>query len=125
MKPDFGNELVLRDDPDVARKQLTVAGMAHFGGTGPADTTCRQCEFWKHVGYLRATQEPEDVACDKFLRMMALTSGPRIPHGQPSCKFFSPADDPPEILKATQGEKIKQRKKLGILSPLDARAARR
>lgn len=56
----------------------TVAGMAHWAGTGPPGTTCATCAFY--FGW-----------CRKFREMMK-TGGQRtqlkIPDNIPSCKYY-------------------------------------
>lgn len=89
----------------------TRPGMAHFAGTGPIGTTCRQCRFWagnsvEHHGMLQASTTrrwwkdggPHPQACWKYRRLrraqdMHEERSRRIAHHTPSCSHFEPADN--------------------------------
>lgn len=66
----------------------THAGMAHFGGTGPAGKTCRECVNFKDDGYLMATNELKPGRCAEYLKRMGLVTGPKFPHSVSACKHF-------------------------------------
>ena len=68
-------------------------GMAHFAGTGPHGSTCRECIFWAHGphdyraknGKYRGLIEP--ATCKKFQQMTGVM-GSKIPDDALACKYF-------------------------------------
>lgn len=83
----------------------SVAGMAHFAGTGPIGRTCRECESW---GFPRLGKPDADGLCDilpptfkrdpatgelcarRCYRFRQLTgqAGGAIGHGAQACRHF-------------------------------------
>lgn len=93
-------------DPDFeAKRRRTQPGMAHFAGTGPQGSTCRECLFWtgcgvdsgyyakngKHSGGLKPR------SCQKHRDLMRGDIGSPILHDTASCKYFSESVAPPPI----------------------------
>jgi len=68
----------------------SVAGMAHFAGSGPPSTTCSDCV---HYGYLRTGRNGKirhrKRACGKFPKLTG-KHGPDVPPDTPSCRHFEP-----------------------------------
>ena len=75
----------------------TWSGMAHFAGTGPKGTTCRECQHWAFDGYLSTTGSLKTTICEKYTRMMNGRVGQRVPHDAPSCRYYEPMPDPPSV----------------------------
>lgn len=78
----------------------TYPGQAHFGGTGPAGMTCRQCEFWmkrnkwgRPLGF-GLDSEPVAAPCNKARNLLHGKLTPGVPHNASACKFFSEATTP-------------------------------
>ena len=81
----------------VEREKNTVPGMASWGGTGPADTACYQCSFWKASRYRREAGKLLPRRCRKFPRLMGGLNGPAIPPDMASCRFFEPNSAAPRL----------------------------
>ncbi len=92
----------------------TYLGQAHFAGTGPENTTCRQCVHWGNK-----TQAGEwrgfDYA-DDGMGMMALEpakchypimnkAARRVPPQAGSCAFYSERFDPPDLVRKRRRKK--------------------
>lgn len=85
-------------------KWKTPPGMAHWSGTGPKGTTCRECEFWtggkeryasaKTGSHAKSELKPGQ--CAKFKQLTGRYEG-RIPHRTASCRHFNAADKAPAI----------------------------
>lgn len=74
---------------------LTPPGMAHWAGTGPSHTTCRECSHWMSTAKWQAEAgpagggEPLPGRCRRYRELGMLKKyGPPIPHDTPSCKMF-------------------------------------
>ena len=83
----------------------TIAGQAHFAGTGPAGMTCRQCVHWGGKSSPRRDDAGELMPrrCRQFSRMMqSLECRTGIPHGTAACRHF--------IERATAPQAIRERK---------------
>lgn len=73
--------------------RASYPGMAHFAGTGPHGSTCRECIFWEHGphdyraknGKHRGLIEP--ARCRKY-RAITLHQGDKIPDEAAACKYF-------------------------------------
>ena len=98
-----GNIPLTNPDPATeSRRRETVPGMAHWAGTGPENTTCRQCLHWNRGlkpdyyrgGFQASMLKP--APCDKYRRMMNDAPGPAIEHYIPSCRHFEPNEKPPK-----------------------------
>lgn len=89
----------------------TYIGMMDFAGTGPKDTTCRQCSHWfsrnaglshpkphRYSPYSGDVKELLPHRCDKYQETRTVLTG-CIPHDTPSCRHFEWNDSPPEITK--------------------------
>jgi len=81
------------------RLEASVPGMAHWGDTGPAGRTCRECLHWgDSIRFRRQAGELCPRRCRQFSRLMQGAQGPGVPHSQPSCRHFTPLNNPPSIL---------------------------
>jgi hypothetical protein len=81
--------------------RMSYPGQAHFGGTGPALKTCRECRHWgdgkpdyhsrtgKYHGLIRP------APCAKFRALMHEIGG-KVPDDAPSCRYFEQADVVPK-----------------------------
>ena len=66
---------------DLTRQiNATVPGMAHFAGTGPANTQCLTCKFWSKF---------RKRACGKFFDLTG-KHGPQINGNPQSCRHYEP-----------------------------------
>ena len=87
---------------------LTPAGMAHWAGSGPLDTTCRECRFWAAMGKWReegpgGSGLPLPSRCRKYKALGMLKKyGPPIPHDTPSCKHFEATAKPQPLKRPVQ-----------------------
>jgi hypothetical protein len=89
----------------VARE--TFPGQAHFAGTGPSFTTCRECAFWDNRrdyhskrGKNRGLIKP--ARCRKF-RALTGTNGAKIPDDAPACRHFEQANPiPPRFVRTSK-----------------------
>ena len=79
---------------------VTPPGMAHWAGTGPDGTSCRQCLFFASNGYYSANSKHGDTLkpspCKQYQKMMNRI-GPPIRYETASCKYFEPNPTPPSI----------------------------
>jgi len=68
------------------REQL-VRGMAHFAGTGPPGTICRDCVWWGF--YDKGRKLRRAAPCEQHRKMMELRKpGPPVPASTASCRYF-------------------------------------
>lgn len=73
--------------------RISQPGMAHFAGTGPKGSTCRECIFWNHGphdyrsknGKYRGLIEP--ASCKKF-QQITMNVGDKIRDDAQACKYF-------------------------------------
>jgi hypothetical protein len=77
----------------------TPPGMAHWAGTGPAGTTCRECVHYQFSGYKSKRGGITGGTlklgiCNKYLSMMK-SNGAKVPFETPSCKYFELNKQPP------------------------------
>lgn len=87
-----------------AGKWKTPEGMAHWSGTGPKGTTCRECEFWtggeeryaSAKSGSHAATELKPGQCAKYKQLVGKCVG-MIPHRTASCKHFNAVDIAPAI----------------------------
>jgi len=82
-------------------RSKTALGMAHWAGTGPVGTTCRECHFYKFEGYKSKRGGFSGGVlklgiCNKYLSMMR-SAGSKVPFETPSCKYFELNQQPPPI----------------------------
>lgn len=80
----------------------TPPGMAHWAGTGPKNTTCRECISYQFNGYKSKRGGISGGAlklgiCNKYLSMMKMT-GSKVPFETPSCKYFELNKQAPPII---------------------------
>ncbi|BEV47318.1 hypothetical protein CRBSH125_35010 [Afipia carboxidovorans] len=80
----------------------TPSGMAFWSGTGPGNTTCRECVFFDHQHSYYAKKgigggSLKPAKCKKF-KALAQSSGGAVPHDTRSCKYFEPAPVPPPVV---------------------------
>jgi hypothetical protein len=80
----------LTADPTDAAARATHPGMAHFAGTGPADTACRDCAFWSpdHTKGSRPIETVTKARCRRYARLMQTETGPMVPGKAASCRHF-------------------------------------
>jgi hypothetical protein len=69
----------------------SLAGMAHFAGSGPAGTVCGGCVFLADLsvgrpGRVRRRRHP---GCRKFFQMTG-KHGDALPPHTPSCRYYEP-----------------------------------
>lgn len=90
-------------NPDLEKLiAATPAGMAFWSGTGPGNTTCRECIFFDHQNSYYAKKGINGGAlkparCKKF-KALAQADGGSVPHGTRSCKYFEPNPVPPPVV---------------------------
>jgi hypothetical protein len=60
----------------------SVPGMAHFAGTGPADSYCATCIYWQVQG------KRTSPSCEKFRSLTNGKNTPLIPAGTPACRHY-------------------------------------
>ena len=75
----------LTHEPGAPRKRDAVAGMAHFAGAGPEDTTCKTCIFFQHRSGRRRTR----FGCQKYFELTG-RHGPAIDGTNASCRYYEP-----------------------------------
>jgi len=100
----IGSDNLTDSVPHKAMRRLTVAGMASWGGDGPAGTTCRECLFWtrplyRSEQYFARSHEKSGTLrpqkCQKACALLNRSDIPKVDHAQPSCKFFQLNPEPP------------------------------
>jgi hypothetical protein len=79
----------------------TPSGMAFWAGTGPANTTCRECMFFDHQKSYYAKKgigggSLNPARCKKY-SALANRHGDKIEHGTRACKYFERAEVVPPI----------------------------
>lgn len=81
--PDFAHQSEMTDACNVPRSSLasTVAGMAHFAGTGPAGAICGKCTHWQKFG------NRKQPICEKY-RLLTGDHAKSISGGQSACRHF-------------------------------------
>lgn len=80
--------------------RASYPGMAHFAGTGPRGSTCRECIFFDHGphdyrsknGKHRGLIEP--AKCKKY-QQITMQAGAKIPDDAAACKYFDANPTPP------------------------------
>lgn len=81
--------------------RASYPGMAHFAGTGPHGSTCRECIFWAHGphdyrakgGKYRGLIEP--ATCKKY-QQIVMQQGSKVPDDAAACKYFDRNEAVPE-----------------------------
>lgn len=99
-----GLNLTTPDPGFESKRRATAPGMAHWAGSGPTGTTCRECAHWTgcggEVGYYSKKGGGGGVIkprkCAQYRKMMT-EAGPGVPHETPSCKYFAVNATPPTI----------------------------
>lgn len=85
--------------------RVTFLGQAHFAGTGPEGTTCRECRFWHILDkkgnptppyYDGETGELHKAKCNRPIMNKA---NRRVPHDAPSCRLFEASANPKPAVK--------------------------
>lgn len=91
------NASLVRSKEERRQIDSTFRGMAHFGGTGPAGHTCRECQHWHPRGKVWDTESRVllPASCDRFKRLMGVAKSPRFPHSAPACSHFFPGKPRP------------------------------
>ena len=89
----FSRQLNLTDACSIPRANVskTVAGMAHFAGTGPVGATCSRCKFWQKSGGQQKSGRKPKYICEKF-RTMTGDAAKLIPGTSPACRHFEQQD---------------------------------
>jgi hypothetical protein len=88
---------------EMARMQeQTAPGMAHWSGSGPLGTTCRECVSWGWSKKFRRDSwgELSPRLCSKFIRLSGGKKGDPVHHSKWSCKYFEAAPSAPEPMKS-------------------------
>jgi hypothetical protein len=82
------NLTVVNPELDRLVKQ-TSPGMAHWAGTGPANTTCEQCRFFGYEAPVRNGHGTKNhpTSCRRFFQLMKQHGRPLRP-STPSCRHF-------------------------------------
>jgi hypothetical protein len=85
---------------------LTPPGMAHWAGTGPRGTTCRECRHWMTTGKWQMEAgpagggDPLPSRCRRYRSLgMHRRFGPPLPHDTPSCQHFDPSEKPQPLAR--------------------------
>src|SRR6516165_3623137 len=83
--------------PDPAFAQSlgkTVAGMAHFAGSGPLGETCGACahlhQVKRHGRRINCCAKFTELMCQAFPSGRARAEGGEVPRGTPACRYFLP-----------------------------------
>lgn len=83
------------------RAARTPPGMAFWAGTGPKDTTCRECILYVLNGYTSFKSGKggtlRNGTCKRYSDSMS-GAPQRIPFDTPSCKYFEANPTPPSIV---------------------------
>jgi hypothetical protein len=93
LRPDHGHLTPLYPFDVECQIDITMAGMAHFAGTGPSGRTCGVC---RHYGYDRKHYRQDDgewlERCNgcAMYKQLTGTYGPAVPPQTPSCRHFVP-----------------------------------
>ncbi|MCZ8098173.1 MAG: hypothetical protein O9972_09675 [Burkholderiales bacterium] len=90
---------------DQARQhELSVPGMAHFGGSGPEGTFCHECSWWQPSPEAKSPRVRRDSdgylkprRCRKYPRLMQGQDGPGVRPTQASCRYYAAIENPPEV----------------------------
>jgi hypothetical protein len=75
--------------------KATPPGMAHWAGTGPANTTCEQCQSFGYEAPIRnglgdtISTKSQPKSCRRFFQLMRQHGKPLLP-STPSCRHFEP-----------------------------------
>lgn len=91
-----------RPNPKLAEYvSRTPAGMAYWAGTGPKNSTCRECTFFDHAKRYYAKRgmnggSLKPARCTKYSALCSQAGG-LIPHATPACKYFEAATAAPPI----------------------------
>lgn len=99
------SHLTVTDAEFETQRRRTWPGMAHFAGTGPKQTTCRECLRWGVPGddpgyYARTGKHHGEVKprpCSKYRELMNGSIGPAVPPTAGSCKYFELNREPPKL----------------------------
>jgi hypothetical protein len=71
----------------VPDRERLVRGMAHFAGTGPPGTLCRECTYWGF--YNKDHKLLKAAPCEKHRKLLQLRKhGPPVPASTRSCRHF-------------------------------------
>lgn len=94
------NEHLHRTSPVDRLAASTHAGQAHFAGSGPSGSTCRECVFfsWLATGGWHSNTgkhggAPKPACCAKY-RALTGQAGSKVPHDAGACKYFDAAKEP-------------------------------
>lgn len=95
-----GNPFLHRSEFD-AKIEATHLGQAHYAGTGPDGTTCRQCQHFVSPGYYSKFDKKrggtlKEGRCHAPIPHKARR---RFPHTAASCLLFSENPNPPATQK--------------------------
>lgn len=77
-----------------ALQRVTMPGMAHWAGTGPADKSCIGCALFRQIRKPVGQDKdiPREGRCLKFIRVNRALHGSAsiyyIPPSTPSCRYF-------------------------------------
>ena len=86
----------------------TVPGMAHWSGTGPKGTTCRECLHYTYEGRYASNSKKHPAGglkpgrCKKYQDLKKMKGKP-FAHHKPSCRHFEPHPNPPIAVEQKYG----------------------
>lgn len=86
----LGSPVDLTED-NREQRASTYPGMAHWGGSGPTGTRCKDCWFFdaeKPQTDLRMGVAVIRGHCRKFQELMNQTRALKFPAWAPSCRYF-------------------------------------
>lgn len=91
--------------------RASYPGMAHFAGTGPNISTCRECDFWGVASgknpvryfdyYAKGGMHGGGIKphpCRKF-KSLTQQEGQKVPDNARACKYFEQAESVPDRFK--------------------------
>lgn len=96
----------------------TFLGQAHIAGTGPEGKTCRECIYWRKMGWKKApdggyeqyvkapayfgakhSKTPNELKKQHCTKPILNKAKRLIPHFAKACRLFEPSDNPPAVRK--------------------------
>ena len=98
------------DDETERGMRVTPPGMAHWSGTGPEGTTCRECNFYSYEGRYASNSKKHSAGglkpgrCKKFKQLMN-KKGATFAHSKASCRHFEVHPNPPVAVEQKYGSR--------------------
>lgn len=96
------------DDVAELGMKNTPPGMAHWSGTGPEGTSCRECALYTFEGRYTSGSKTHPAGglkpgrCRKYHQLMKRKGKPFV-HSKPSCKHFERNPNPPMAVDEKHG----------------------